>query len=208
MRKACYIVFLSLSLATQAEVMVWVLMKETSGNAGQHPRSLYRDWLHGLPSLDLGERVTIWHPLAAWWRPVIPGPTQMLFPLLPLVFTQVQCGTVEKEQLASSLGSLSRVSGGFGEPRLLDCSQDWVFSSSSFCSGMLEGGSQHLVVVGPGLLLCPGGPDPLPRTPRPSIGWKDIYENFTSSPPLETWLRYLNSVPMRWEKKHCSYSGK
>lgn len=31
----------------------------------------------------------------------------MLFPLLLFVFTQIQCGTVEKEQLASSLGSLS-----------------------------------------------------------------------------------------------------
>lgn len=39
MRKASYTVFLSLSLDTQAEITVWVLMRETSGNTGQHPHS-------------------------------------------------------------------------------------------------------------------------------------------------------------------------
>ena len=40
----------------------------------------------------------------------------MLFPLLALLCTQVQCGTVEKEELASSLDFLPQVLGGLGEP--------------------------------------------------------------------------------------------
>lgn len=163
-----------------------------------HFCSLYRDWLHGLPSLDLGERVNVGHPLTARWRPVIPGPNQMLFPLLPFVFTQVQCRTVEKEHLASSLGSLSRESRGFGEP---SC---WIAARIEFFLKFLFwAAGRRLPTLGCGR-TCSSTLSRRPRPPPP--------------PPRKHWLKrhlwkfYIfrttwdlieisDSVPVRWEKK-------
>lgn len=83
----------------------------------------------------------------------------MLFPLLPFVFTQVQCGTVEKEQLASSLGSLWRVSGGFGEP---SC---WIaVRIELFLKFLFWAAGRRLPTLGRGRTWS----STLPRRPRPS----------------------------------------